>query len=57
VHDDILDFTQSGDVLGKPAFNDLKEGIVTSPIIYALSQAENDRQQEEWHAAITRKFQ
>lgn len=25
VHDDILDFTQSGETLGKPAFNDLKE--------------------------------
>ena len=36
VHDDILDFTQSESQLGKPAFNDLKEGIVTAPIIYAL---------------------
>ena len=36
IHDDILDFTQSGETLGKPAFNDLKEGIVTAPIIYAL---------------------
>jgi geranylgeranyl pyrophosphate synthase len=25
VHDDILDFTQSGEMLGKPSFNDLKE--------------------------------
>lgn len=25
VHDDILDFTQSEEQLGKPAFNDLKE--------------------------------
>ena len=36
IHDDILDFTQSEAQLGKPAFNDLKEGIVTAPIIYAL---------------------
>ena len=36
IHDDILDFTQCGETLGKPAFNDLKEGIVTAPIIYAL---------------------
>lgn len=36
VHDDILDFTQSSEKLGKPAFNDLKEGIITAPIIYAL---------------------
>jgi len=38
IHDDILDFTQSEAQLGKPAFNDLKEGIVTAPIIYALLQ-------------------
>ena len=36
IHDDILDFTQDEAQLGKPAFNDLKEGIVTAPIIYAL---------------------
>lgn len=36
IHDDILDFTQSEAQLGKPAFNDLKEGIVTAPIIFAL---------------------
>jgi len=36
IHDDILDFTQDEAKLGKPAFNDLKEGIVTAPIIYAL---------------------
>ena len=38
IHDDILDFTQNEAQLGKPAFNDLKEGIVTAPIIYALLQ-------------------
>ena len=38
IHDDILDFTQSEQQLGKPAFNDLKEGIVNAPIIYALLQ-------------------
>lgn len=38
IHDDILDFTQSEAQLGKPAFNDLKEGIVTAPIIYSLLQ-------------------
>ena len=36
IHDDILDFTQSEAQLGKPAFNDLKEGIITAPIIYGL---------------------
>ena len=47
IHDDILDFTQDEAQLGKPAFNDLKEGIVTAPIIYALLQ----RQREEMAAS------
>ncbi len=34
--DDLLDFTASEDVLGKPVLQDLKEGHVTLPIIYAL---------------------
>ena len=36
VHDDILDYTQNSEQLGKPAFNDLKEGIVTAPLVYTL---------------------
>jgi heptaprenyl diphosphate synthase len=36
IHDDILDFTQDESVLGKPSFNDVKEGIITAPLIYAL---------------------
>jgi octaprenyl-diphosphate synthase len=41
--DDILDFTSTEKVLGKPSGNDLREGKVTLPLIYALevaSQAE-----------------
>ena len=37
--DDLLDFTATEDVLGKPVLQDLKEGHITLPIIYAL-QAE-----------------
>jgi octaprenyl-diphosphate synthase len=37
--DDLLDFTSSEDVLGKPVLQDLKEGHLTLPVIYAL-QAE-----------------
>ena len=36
--DDILDFTGSEKKLGKPAGNDLKEGVFTLPLIYALEQ-------------------
>ncbi len=37
--DDILDFTSREKVLGKPVGNDLREGKVTLPLIYALDQA------------------
>ncbi len=34
--DDLLDFTASPEQLGKPVLNDLKEGKVTLPLIFAL---------------------
>jgi octaprenyl-diphosphate synthase len=37
--DDILDFTSTEKILGKPAGNDLREGKVTLPMIYALQLA------------------
>jgi octaprenyl-diphosphate synthase len=37
--DDILDFTSTEKILGKPAGNDLREGKVTLPMIYALKTA------------------
>jgi len=37
--DDILDFTSTEKVLGKPSGNDLREGKVTLPLIYALEVA------------------
>lgn len=40
--DDILDFTSSEKMLGKPVGNDLREGKVTLPLIYALSQSAPD---------------
>lgn len=38
--DDILDFTSREKILGKPVGNDLREGKVTLPLIYALELAE-----------------
>jgi octaprenyl-diphosphate synthase len=38
--DDILDFTSREKVLGKPVGNDLREGKVTLPLIYALQGAD-----------------
>jgi len=37
--DDVLDFTASQRVLGKPVGSDLREGKVTLPLIYALEEA------------------
>lgn len=36
--DDILDYTQDQATIGKPAGNDLRQGMVTLPLIYALQQ-------------------
>jgi len=38
--DDILDFTSREKILGKPVGNDLREGKVTLPLIYALDTAD-----------------
>src|SRR5512142_3022055 len=40
--DDVLDFTSAESVLGKPVGNDLREGKVTLPLIYALQSASRD---------------
>ncbi len=40
--DDLLDFTATEDVLGKPVGNDLREGKVTLPMILALSACTAD---------------
>lgn len=43
--DDLLDYTGDSKELGKPIGNDLKEGKITLPLIYALAQAQpEDRQ-------------
>jgi octaprenyl-diphosphate synthase len=39
--DDILDFTAHENILGKPVGNDLREGKVTLPLIYALEACVN----------------
>jgi len=37
--DDVLDVTASEDVLGKPAGNDILEGVYTLPVIHALAES------------------
>ncbi|XP_024535909.1 solanesyl-diphosphate synthase 1, mitochondrial [Selaginella moellendorffii] len=36
--DDLLDFTGTKASLGKPALSDLREGIATAPVLYALEE-------------------
>jgi octaprenyl-diphosphate synthase len=43
--DDMLDFTSRESVLGKPVGNDLREGKVTLPLIYALEQSTPEERQ------------
>ena len=38
--DDLLDLTSSEDVLGKPVANDLKEGKMTLPVLFAMHNAQ-----------------
>ncbi|OAB36808.1 heptaprenyl diphosphate synthase [Paenibacillus macquariensis subsp. defensor] len=40
IQDDLLDFTQTPDILGKPSGSDLIQGQVTLPVIYALQRPE-----------------
>lgn len=42
VVDDLLDFTSREKILGKPVGNDLREGKVTLPLIYALEDASEE---------------
>ena len=41
--DDVLDYTGTEAVIGKPAGNDLRQGLVTLPLIYALQHEHNGR--------------
>jgi heptaprenyl diphosphate synthase len=43
--DDILDFSGEEKVVGKPVGNDIKEGIFTLPLIYALQADNGDLEQ------------
>jgi octaprenyl-diphosphate synthase len=44
--DDVLDFTARESVLGKPVGNDLREGKVTLPLIYALADASPEERRQ-----------
>jgi geranylgeranyl pyrophosphate synthase len=48
--DDVLDYTGSDDSIGKPAGNDLLQGLVTLPLIYALEDSHDDRYEQATRA-------
>jgi heptaprenyl diphosphate synthase len=63
ITDDILDFESSTDIFGKPVGNDLKKGIFTLPVIYALHDqrqgpqlvrliSKQNKKNADWDAAL-----
>ncbi|MFP5245512.1 MAG: polyprenyl synthetase family protein [Thermoanaerobaculia bacterium] len=52
--DDLLDFTSSTEVLGKPALSDLKEGKLTLPLLLAMPRA-TPRERELVARVVERK--
>jgi octaprenyl-diphosphate synthase len=54
VIDDLLDFTSSTEVLGKPALSDLKEGKLTLPLILTMPRA-TPRERELISRVVTTK--
>ena len=44
--DDILDYTEDQSTTGKPVGNDLRQGMVTLPLIYALQAAPSNGHQQ-----------
>jgi octaprenyl-diphosphate synthase len=44
--DDVLDFTSHEKTLGKPVGNDLREGKITLPLVYALEKAAADERHD-----------
>jgi len=54
--DDLLDFTSSTEVLGKPALSDLKEGKVTQPRLLAMPRATDAERKVIARVALTKSF-
>jgi geranylgeranyl pyrophosphate synthase len=47
--DDVLDYTGSEQSIGKPAGNDIRQGLVTLPLIFALQNEHNGRLDQVHH--------
>lgn len=53
--DDILDYTEDQSTIGKPAGNDLRQGLVTLPLIYALQECPPNGHQQQVQRVLTEK--
>jgi octaprenyl-diphosphate synthase len=53
--DDLLDFTSTEGVLGKPVGHDLQEGKITLPLIYLLERGNGNREVNELRDALAEK--
>lgn len=54
--DDLLDFTSSTEILGKPVLSDLKEGKITLPLILAMPRATPREREIVTHVVTTKSF-
>src|SRR5579859_6645552 len=50
--DDILDYTEDQETIGKPAGNDLRQGMVTLPLIYALQERPQNGHYQQVHTLL-----
>ncbi|MBE3559988.1 MAG: polyprenyl synthetase family protein [Ktedonobacteraceae bacterium] len=51
--DDILDYTEDQSTIGKPAGNDLRQGLVTLPLIYALQASSHNSHLQKVQALLS----
>jgi heptaprenyl diphosphate synthase len=50
--DDVLDYTEDQATIGKPAGNDLRQGMVTLPLIYALQEQPHNGLHQQVHRLL-----
>ena len=55
--DDVLDYTEDQSTIGKPAGNDLRQGMVTLPLIYALQEQPQNGHHQQVHRLLDEKGQ